>query len=109
MRLMACMEMTGKRKKHNGKEGRGQQFPSTNFSSVLTVCAEQRAAKQGLRRILNILKCLTCVQNKHCGVNLAKQDMSWQQGVCVTVYGLLDGMEDVAFPGRVPSERLARC
>lgn len=46
MRLMACMEMTGKRKKHNGKEGRGQQFPSTNLSSVLTVCAEQRAAKQ---------------------------------------------------------------
>lgn len=34
------------KKKHNGKEGRGQQFPSTNFSSVPTVCAEQRAAKQ---------------------------------------------------------------
>lgn len=50
------------KKKHNGKEGRGQQFPSTNFSSVLTVCAEQRASQAGHRCILNILKGLTCVQ-----------------------------------------------
>lgn len=34
------------KKKHNGKEGRGQQFPSINSSSVLTVCAEQRAAQR---------------------------------------------------------------
>lgn len=45
MREMACIEMTGKRKINNGKEGRGQQFPSIN-SSVLTVCAKQSGTQQ---------------------------------------------------------------
>lgn len=39
---MACIEMTGKRKINNGKEGCGQQFPSINVSSVLTVCASKQ-------------------------------------------------------------------
>lgn len=31
------------KQKHNGKEGRGPQFPSLNSSSVLTVCEERGA------------------------------------------------------------------
>lgn len=56
------------KKEHNGKERRGQQFPSINFSSVVTVCAEQCGAKQDC--ILSISQHSTCAQT-NTGVYLA--------------------------------------
>lgn len=67
---MACIEMTGKRKKHNGKEGRGQQFPTIKLSSVLAVCTDEVRPSRNSPHAWHI-KAFGWCKNKHCGVYVA--------------------------------------